>query len=149
MLTNEIPHFNEEFNEYSIDYDSTMTPSIPQQPQQHYKFISEPDDTHAQLGTNLTLNCIISQTNGIVQWTKNHFGLGVDRDLAAYKRYSMFGDENNGSYSLHIVDVNFEDEGIYQCQFSNHEVQMRSRYATVSVFKAVEVVKKRRICLQM
>jgi flagellar hook protein FlgE len=57
----------------------------------------------------------------------------------------MVGDQKNGYYSLHIVDVTFEDEGFYQCQFSNQDIQMRSRYAIVSVFNEVKVVKSRKI----
>jgi hypothetical protein len=150
-FSNEIPHFEaENHNNIPINYNSPCptlpsTSSNPSTPSIPYKFIEEPDDIHAQLGTSLTLNCIISHTNGTVQWTKNHFGLGIDRDLMAYKRYSMIGDEKSGSYSLHIVAVNFKDEGIYQCQFSNHDVQMRSRYATVTVFREVEIVKKGKI----
>ncbi|CAG9810354.1 unnamed protein product [Chironomus riparius] len=147
VLTNEISHFDQEFDENLFDYALVTTASHPQIPQKPYKFIEEPDDIRAQYGTSLTLNCVISHTNGTIQWTKNDFGLGVDRNLTAYKKYSMVGDEKNGSYSLRIDDVDFNDEGFYQCQFSNHEVQMRSRYATVSVFEAVQNVKKRRICL--
>jgi len=54
----------------------------------------------------------------------------------------MVGDQNLGYYSLHIHDVNFKDEGSFQCQFSNQDIQMRSRYATVSVFNEVKTVKK-------
>ena len=54
----------------------------------------------------------------------------------------MVGDQNLGYYSLHIHDVNYKDEGTFQCQFSNQDIQMRSRYATVSVFNEVKVVKK-------
>lgn len=147
VSSNEISHFDNEINDNSFEDDHLTSKSHSSEIQQKpYKFIEEPDDIHAQLGTSLTLNCVFSHTNGNVQWTKNHFGLGVDRELMAYKRYSMVGDEKNGSYSLHIVDVNFEDEGFYQCQFSNHDVQMRSRYATVTVFREIEVVTKEKIC---
>lgn len=132
-----------------LDYDTPFTTAdvpIPLPPKATYKFLKQPQNLLAQLGSTITLPCVISQAYGTVQWTKNNFGLGIDRNLSAYNRYSMIGDEESGNYSLHIKNVKFEDEGLYQCQFSNQFVQMRSNYASVSVFKEVTANKTGKIC---
>ena len=45
-----------------------------------------------------------------VQWTRDNFGLGVDRQLAGFSRYSMQGGGEEGDYSLHISSVTIEDD---------------------------------------
>lgn len=47
---------------------------------------------------------------------KNGFGLGNDRDLSLYKRYSMEGRINRGEYNLRIINVQMDDDDEYACQ---------------------------------
>ena len=48
---------------------------------------------------------------GEVQWTRDNFGLGVDRELAGFHRYNMAGGgEEEGDYSLHIDAVTAQDD---------------------------------------
>lgn len=53
---------------------------------------------------------------GAVQWMKNGFGLGNDRDLSLFKRYSMEGRISKGEYNLRIINVQMDDDDEYACQ---------------------------------
>lgn len=43
---------------------------------------------------------------------------GFDPKIPGYPRYSMYVKEDEGIYNLHIKNVNFQDEGEFQCQVS-------------------------------
>lgn len=53
-----------------------------------------------------------------MQWTKNSFGLGTDRQMKLYKRMRMTGSISDGEYNLEIQNVSVEDDGVYECQLS-------------------------------
>ncbi|KAK3862950.1 hypothetical protein Pcinc_031226, partial [Petrolisthes cinctipes] len=55
---------------------------------------------------------------GQLQWTKNGFGLGTERDLFGFSRYAMIGSDDEGDFSLRIRPVLLSDDGVYQCQVS-------------------------------
>lgn len=82
------------------------------------KFVVEPEDVEAVLGTHVTLPCRVTSKQGVLQWTKDDFGLGTHRNLSAFERYSMIGNDDDGDYSLKIESVNLEDDAKFQCQVS-------------------------------
>lgn len=53
---------------------------------------------------------------GAVQWMKNGFGLGNDRNQLLDKRYSMEGRVSQGEYNLRIINVQMDDDDEYACQ---------------------------------
>lgn len=54
-----------------------------------------------------------------MQWTKDSFGLGTDREIKQYgKRYRMTGTISEGEYNLEIQNVSVEDDNVYECQLS-------------------------------
>jgi hypothetical protein len=59
--------------------------------QRESSFFKTPKDVTARLGTTIVLPCSIENPLGNVQWTLNGFGLGDDRPLANWDRYSMVG----------------------------------------------------------
>lgn len=82
------------------------------------KFVIEPDDVSAIVGTHVTLPCRVVSKQGVLQWTKDDFGLGTYRNLSAFDRYSMIGNDDDGDYSLRIESVDLEDNAKFQCQVS-------------------------------
>ncbi|KAL0859876.1 hypothetical protein ABMA27_010212 [Loxostege sticticalis] len=103
------------------------------------RFAMEPQDQSAIVGSRVTLPCRVEHKAGALQWTKDDFGLGTQRNLSGYARYSMIGSDEEGDYSLDIKDVELEDDGKYQCQVSsglNGEPAIRSRYAQLTVLVA-------------
>ena len=50
-------------------------------------FSSQPSDVTVNLGEEVTLPCVVVNRRGIVQWTRDNFGLGIDRDLRWCSRY--------------------------------------------------------------
>lgn len=82
------------------------------------KFVIEPDSVSAVLGTHVTLPCRVTSKLGVLQWTKDDFGLGTHRNLSAFDRYSMIGTDDDGDYSLRIESVDLDDDGKFQCQVS-------------------------------
>ena len=79
--------------------------------------------------SQITLPCVVQNKKGLLQWTKDGFGLGVARDLPGYPRYTMTGEEARGNWSLEISPVRSSDDGVYQCQVSSQgqDPAIRSR----------------------
>ena len=48
----------------------------------------------------VTLPCRVHNKIGIIQWTRDGFGLGDTRDLSGYSRYKLIGsdDESKSDY---------------------------------------------------
>ena len=87
----------------------------------------------------MTLECGVSNKVGVLQWTKDDFGLGTSRALPGYSRISMVGG-NNETWNLQILNVSLEDDGKYQCQVGATETSqpIRSEYARLTVLSAPE-----------
>lgn len=90
----------------------TYTTTIIEQQQ----FAMEPQDQVAVVGARVILPCRVLNKKGILQWTKDDFGLGTRRKLSAFERYSMVGSDEEGDFSLQIYPVALDDDAQYQCQ---------------------------------
>lgn len=62
------------------------------------KFAMEPQDQTAVVGSRVTLPCRVIDKSGILQWTKDDFGLGTHRNLSGFERYSMIGSDEEGRF---------------------------------------------------
>lgn len=103
------------------------------------KFTAEPADQVAVVGSRIIFPCRVTNMQGVLQWTKDDFGLGIRRQLGAFDRYSMIGSDEEGDYSLHIYPVELDDDGVFQCQVSPGEhgsAGLRSTFATLTVLQA-------------
>lgn len=60
------------------------------------KFAMEPQDQTAVVNSRVTLPCRVIGKTGILQWTKDDFGLGTHRNLSGFDRYSMVGSDEEG-----------------------------------------------------
>lgn len=78
------------------------------------QFAMEPQDQVAIVGARVILPCRVLNKKGLLQWTKDDFGLGTKRRLPAFERYSMIGSDEEGDYSLNIYPVALEDDAKYQ-----------------------------------
>lgn len=85
------------------------------QGEQQY-FIKEPEDITAISGEKVILPCNVENKQGLLQWTKDGFGLGVIRDLPGYPSYSLVGGDENREWNLEISSVSIGDDADYQCQ---------------------------------
>ena len=74
-------------------------------------FSQEPEDITANLGQDVILKCRVENQEGMMQWTRNGFGLGQQADLPGFPRYSL----TSQGY-LRISPVDEQDVGEYQCQ---------------------------------
>ena len=54
----------------------------------HYSLISCPG---SRVLCQVELSCSVQYKEGLLQWTKDGFGLGVNRDLPGYPSYTMGG----------------------------------------------------------
>lgn len=59
-------------------------------------FLREPFDQMASVGEHVTLPCRVVNKKGVLQWTRDGFGLGTDRNLTGYHRYRMSGSDEEG-----------------------------------------------------
>ncbi len=50
----------------------------------------------AAIGEHVTLPCRVVNKLGTMQWTRDDFGLGTDRNLTGFKRYKMTGSDEEG-----------------------------------------------------
>lgn len=82
------------------------------------KFAIEAENVTAVIGTTVVLPCRVVQKQGVLQWTRDDFGLGSDRNLSAFDRYTMTGSDADGDYSLRIEAITLDDDARYQCQVS-------------------------------
>ena len=82
----------------------------------------------------VTLPCVVSNKRGLLQWTKDGFGLGKRRELPGFPRYGM-REGGGGDCDLRISPVLPSDEASYQCQVGATESTgpIRSKYSVVSV----------------
>lgn len=82
------------------------------------KFLTEPESISAVIGSRVLLPCKVEHKQGVLQWTKDDFGLGTHRNLSAFDRYVMIGTDEDGNYTLQIDPLQIDDDGKYQCQVS-------------------------------
>ncbi|VEN37949.1 unnamed protein product [Callosobruchus maculatus] len=100
------------------------------------KFAMEPQDQTAVVGSRVTLPCRVIGKSGILQWTKDDFGLGTHRNLSGFERYTMIGSDEEGDFSLEIFPVMLDDDAKYECQVSSGpqgQKGIRSRVAQLTV----------------
>ncbi|KAK7060081.1 hypothetical protein SK128_016055 [Halocaridina rubra] len=81
-------------------------------------FATQPSTQTAVAGSTVVLPCRVVNKVGQLQWTKNGFGLGTERELYGFSRYTMIGSDDEGDFSLRIKPVLLEDDAYYQCQVS-------------------------------
>ncbi|XP_058442858.1 irregular chiasm C-roughest protein-like isoform X2 [Malaya genurostris] len=103
--------------------------------EQYQRFAMEPQDQTAVVGSRVTLPCRVVNKSGQLQWTKDDFGLGTNRILGGFERYSMVGSDEEGDFSLDIFPVMLDDDAKYQCQVGpgKKAPSIRSRFATLTV----------------
>lgn len=100
------------------------------------RFAMEPQDQTAIVGSRVTLPCRVINKTGVLQWTKDDFGLGTHRNLSGFDRYSMIGSDEEGDFSLDIFPVMLDDDARYQCQVGpglSGEPGIRSKFASLTV----------------
>ena len=59
-------------------------------------FLREPFDQVAKVGEHVTLPCRVVDKQGVLQWTRDDFGLGSDRLLDGFKRCIMTRSDEEG-----------------------------------------------------
>lgn len=74
--------------------------SAPGTPYEEQRFAMEPQNQTAIVGSRVTLPCRVINKSGVLQWTKDDFGLGPYRNLSGYDRYRMIGSDEEGEYSF-------------------------------------------------
>ncbi|XP_063842491.1 irregular chiasm C-roughest protein-like isoform X2 [Scylla paramamosain] len=97
------------------------------------RFVQQPQNVTVKHGESVTLPCKIADRRGAVQWTKDGFGLGTDKDLLGFSRYRMNVDDAAGVYNLHIQPVLVEDDARYQCQVGGAEGERHLKSATATL----------------
>ena len=60
-------------------------------PSDRARYAIVPSDIEAEEGSRVRLPCRTAQVETQVQWTKDAFGMGNDRELRAWDRFSMVG----------------------------------------------------------
>ncbi|XP_068214572.1 irregular chiasm C-roughest protein-like [Palaemon carinicauda] len=100
------------------------------------RFANQPSPQTAVIGTTVVLPCRVIDKVGQLQWTKDDFGLGNERELFAFKRYHMIGSDEEGDFSLRISPVTLEDEAYFQCQVTGWRdiPGVRSQTAKLTVY---------------
>jgi len=99
------------------------------------QFLRQPTDVTAIAGQKVVLACTVEDKEGLLQWTKDDFGLGTKRDLPGYPTYTMRGEDPVRDWSLVIEKVTLEDDGIFQCQVGSgrESTSIRSAPAKLTV----------------
>lgn len=68
----------------------------------HQSFAVEPENQSVVVDTTVSLPCRVANLAGQLQWTKDDFALGTNRNLSyhGYPRYTMTGSDSNGKFTL-------------------------------------------------
>ena len=66
-------------------------------------FLREPFDQIAAVGEHVTLPCRVINKRGVLQWTRDDFGLGSERQLIGFDRYQMTGSDEEGKRIVHFL----------------------------------------------
>ena len=77
-------------------------------------FLKEPESISVKEGESFTLSCSVKNKVGVLQWTKDDFGLGTSRSLVGYDRYKMVGKEGS-AWNLQVTNATLEDDAKFQC----------------------------------
>lgn len=83
----------------STPTEPSLAPNGPGGPQPQI-FLREPTDQTAIQGTHVTLPCRVKNKKGMLQWTRDGFGLGIVRNLTGFDRYHMSGVDEEGRSSI-------------------------------------------------
>ena len=69
------------------------------------RFTLHPEDAQVIKGQTHIFQCAVADLVGQVQWMKDGFGLGYDRDLPGYSRYSIIGSQAHGIVNIdYLID---------------------------------------------
>nr|QRF78290.1 kirrel [Terebratalia transversa] len=100
------------------------------------KIVVHPQEEAVTAGNTAILKCKVANKAGHVQWVRDRFGLGIDRSLSAYPRYSVIGQDALGEYNLMIVNTSLVDDASYECQMlATSDVRgVRSKPAQLTVY---------------
>ncbi|EEB11387.1 conserved hypothetical protein [Pediculus humanus corporis] len=74
--------------------------TTPSSTYEEQRFAMEPQNQTAIVGSRVTLPCRVINKSGVLQWTKDDFGLGPYRNLSGYDRYRMIGSDEEGCHFL-------------------------------------------------
>lgn len=103
--------------------------------EQKQTFATMPSHQTAVAGSTVVLPCRVLNFHGLVQWTKDGFGLGTTRELEGFSRYSMIGSDEENDFSLRIVQATLDDDADYQCQVSSPtDKPIRSDVAHLTIY---------------
>ncbi|KAK7487590.1 hypothetical protein BaRGS_00021140 [Batillaria attramentaria] len=81
------------------------------------RFQERPQNTSVIQGQTVVLKCAVLDRVGRIQWVKDGFALGYDRDIPGYPTYSIIGSTPQ-EYNLMIVNTQLFDDAEYQCQIT-------------------------------
>lgn len=108
-------------------------------------FTKEPSDVSATQGEKVTLPCQVENKGGVLQWTRDGFGLGQNRSLPGFPRMSMVGSNAAKDWDLEISPVLLEDEAVYQCQVlatgEMHPIRSRTARLIVMIPSGLPVIR--------
>ncbi|XP_076457833.1 nephrin-like [Babylonia areolata] len=100
------------------------------------RFIERPQNISVIQGESVVLKCVVADRVGNVQWVKDGFALGFDRNIPGYPTYSVVGTESR-KFNLMIANTQLSDDANYQCQVTpggpGHPRLTASAYLTVLV----------------
>ena len=68
-------------------------------------FFSEQNTNSNYALGHVILPCQVKNKRGMLQWTRDGFGLGVERNLTGFDRYHMSGYDEEGKMITHTVIV--------------------------------------------
>lgn len=67
------------------------------------RFANQPSPQTAVIGSTVVLPCRVINMIGELQWTRDDFGLGNERELVAFKRYKMIGSHEEGEVAFTML----------------------------------------------
>uniref|UniRef100_A0AC35U4F6 Down syndrome cell adhesion molecule-like protein Dscam2 n=1 Tax=Rhabditophanes sp. KR3021 TaxID=114890 RepID=A0AC35U4F6_9BILA len=104
------------------------------------RIAEHPSNATVYEGATTIFKCRVENQNGPVQWLRNGFGLGSDRDLVMFPKYEMIGSPARGEYNLKIINITTLESGSYECQVTAPDSSYLYRSTSNMAFLDVLVV---------
>ncbi|XP_040567753.1 nephrin isoform X1 [Lepeophtheirus salmonis] len=90
-----------------------------EEPEGNQFFIKKPENMTVREHSNLTLECVVGNLQGEIQWSRDGFALGIDQEMVALscEKCTLMSPERGYSV-LHVQNVLLGEGKEYECQVS-------------------------------
>ncbi|XP_077985300.1 obscurin-like [Glandiceps talaboti] len=92
-----------------------------------------PVDVNMVIGNPAVFQCSVTHKEGNVIWSKDGVDISLDHDVFNTNRYAIFGNSSIGEYNLQLINIDNDDNGVYECRVTAADNSPEIRAPTVTL----------------